>query len=81
MARTLPGSGLTNSVDPDTASPGDSESQVNLGSSGGVSLDEDFGYVGSNPGAINGTIWNDSDTDGALEGSEAGRYQGHGGSL
>ncbi len=75
---TLPngGAGLTNTVDPDTASPGDSKSTVNLGADpDGIDLDQDFGYRDtSDPNTIEGTLWNDRDADGLLEGAEPGRF-------
>ncbi len=65
---TLPG-GLINSVDPDTASPGDSQSIVTIGP-GGVNLLQDFGYIGD--GSIGNLVWNDVNADGVVDTGEAG---------
>jgi protocatechuate 3,4-dioxygenase beta subunit len=65
---TLP-TGLTNTVDPNTASPGDNRSTVIL-AAGGINLAQDFGYDGAN--TISGTIWRDTNADGSL--TEAGRF-------
>jgi uncharacterized repeat protein (TIGR01451 family) len=76
---TLPGggAGLTNTVDPDTANPGDSQSFVDLwADADGIDLAQDFGYVPTVPNSIGGTLWRDSDADGLLEGGEAGRFEG-----
>ncbi len=74
---TLPnaGAGLTNTVDPDAATA--SEAVVDLtGFANGRTLTQDFGYEATTPNTIGGTIWNDADADGTLEGTEAGRYAG-----
>jgi uncharacterized repeat protein (TIGR01451 family) len=73
---TLP-AGVTNTVDPDTASPGDSQSAVTLTSpSSMVNLAQDFGYRDtSGPNSISGTIWEDTNADGTLSG-ESGCFQG-----
>ena len=73
---TLPngGAGLTNSIDPDTSAPGNSESSVTLAAGNRINLDQDFGYIASNPGAISGTLWVDSNADGTL--TESGRFEG-----
>jgi uncharacterized repeat protein (TIGR01451 family) len=76
---TLPngGVGLTNTVDPDTTAPGDSQSTVVLGGVDPmIQLDQDFGYAADTPNTISGAIWNDVDADGALDGVETGRYEG-----
>ena len=75
---TLPngGAGLTNSVDPDTASPGDNESAVTLAAGSRINLAQDFGYIDSTPGTIGGTLWADTGADGTLDGSESGRFSG-----
>jgi len=71
---TLPYSGLSNTVDPDGAN--DSTSTVTI-AAGGINLLQDFGYRDTTlPNTIGGTIWNDTDADGTLEGMEAGRYSG-----
>lgn len=75
QASTLPYSGLTNFVDPDGGN--NSTSTVDLSLSGGINLNQDFGYRDqTNPNTISGTIWNDTDADGTLEGGESGRYAG-----
>lgn len=66
---TLPGggAGLTNSLDPDGGLANESDVTI---TGGNVNLDQDFGYTADNPGAIAGTIWEDTNADGAL--TEAG---------
>ena len=73
---TLPngGAGLTNSIDPD--GPTANQSTVNLSTSGPVDLDQDFGYTATAPGAVSGTIWDDSNANGSLQPGETGRYDG-----
>jgi uncharacterized repeat protein (TIGR01451 family)/fimbrial isopeptide formation D2 family protein len=72
---TLP-VGVTNTVDPDTANPGDSQSAVTL-AAGGVNVNQDFGYRDtSSPNTISGTIWRDSNADGVLDAGEIGRFDG-----
>ena len=66
---TLPngGVGLTNSFDPDGGTL--SQSTVNLATyAGGIALDQDFGYAAGTPNTIAGTIWNDANADGVLDG-------------
>ncbi len=71
-ANSLP-AGVTNTVDPDAGTA--SESAVTL-TSGQVNLAQDFGYRDtSNPNSVSGTLWRDTDADGALDASEAGRFQ------
>ena len=65
------GLGLINNVDPDAG--GDSESVVVL-AAGGIDLDQDFGYRESVPNAIAGTIWEDRNADGTLDGTESNRF-------
>ena len=71
---TLPnnGFGLTNNVDPDTASPGDSTSSINLAAVGGISLDQDFGYSANIGNTLSGTLWHDTDGEGDLDESGEG---------
>ncbi len=74
---TLPngGSGLINSIDPDDNTA--NESVVDLtGYTGGIALDQDFGYTATAPGVVSGTIWDDSNADGGLQPDETGRYAG-----
>ena len=76
---TLPGTlgQLTNTVDPNTASPGDNRSAVTLAAGSMTNLNQDFGYRDlTTPNSISGTIWRDTDADGTLDGAEAGRYGG-----
>jgi uncharacterized repeat protein (TIGR01451 family) len=76
VTSTLPGTALqlTNTVDPDTVSPGNSRSTVTI-TSGQIRLDQDFGYRDlTNPNIIEGTLWNDLDADGTVDGGEAGRF-------
>ena len=67
------GAGLVNTVDPDTANPGDSASLVTL-AEGEINLLQDFGYVG--PNTIGGTLWKDCDADGILDPEETPRWAG-----
>ncbi len=74
---TLPngGAGLTNTVDPDGGTA--NQSTVAISALDLVHLDQDFGYAAaSNPNTISGTIWNDVNANGVLNGSETGRYAG-----
>ena len=66
--------GLSNSVDPDGGA--DSTAVVDLSASGGIDLDQDFGYVPTTPNSISGTLWEDIDSDGTLESGETARYAG-----
>ena len=68
---TLPG-GLTNTVDPDGGTA--NQSTVNLATSGPTNLNQDFGYDGAN--TIAGTLWQDTDADGLLDGGESGGWAG-----
>ncbi len=72
---TLPnyGTTLTNFSDPDGGTP---HRAVFTLASGEIRLDQDFGYRSSAGHAIGGTLWNDTDADGSLEGGESGRYAG-----
>ena len=75
---SLPGTAgqLTNTVDPDTGSPGDSESSVVI-SGGNVNLTQDFGYKDeTTPNTIAGTVWNDTNADGTLDTGETLEYAG-----
>lgn len=57
------GADWTNSIDPDTASPGDAKSTVTL-IAGEINLNQDFGFVYSAAGAnISGSLWQDDDGD------------------
>ena len=67
------GADLVNTVDPDTANPGDNESLVTL-AEGEINLLQDFGYVG--PNTIGGTLWKDCDADGILDPEETPRWAG-----
>ena len=74
---TLPngGVGLVNTVDPDTAYPGDSISVVAI-DPGGINLLQDFGYVAAVPNTIGGTLWRDCNADGTLDLDEDPRWEG-----
>ena len=74
---TLPngGAGLVNAVDPDTASPGNSQSLVTI-AAGGINLLQDFGYVAVVPNAIGGTLWRDCNANGILDSDETPRWAG-----
>jgi uncharacterized repeat protein (TIGR01451 family) len=64
--------GVSNTVDPDGGSA--NLSMVTL-PAGGINLSQDFGYQSSsNPNTISGTLWSDTDSNGTLDGSEAGRF-------
>ncbi len=65
--------GLTNTVDPDTSDSPLNESGVTL-TAGEIKLDQDFGYQGTN--TISGTLWVDTNANGYLDASEAGRLAG-----
>lgn len=68
------GIGLTNTVDPDGGTA--NQSSVTIGT-GEINLLQDFGYRDTtNPNAIGGTIWEDRDADGSLEGGETDRFAG-----
>jgi hypothetical protein len=70
---TLPaaGAGLTNTVDPDAGA--DSTAVRDLGATGPVDPDADFGYqFETNPNLIGGTIWTDTDASGTLDTDEGG---------
>lgn len=78
---TLPngGAGLTNSVDPDGNTA--SESVIDLTNdpdtvNDGVNLGQDFGYSADTPRDISGTIWEDTNADGTLDGDEPDRFGG-----
>jgi len=71
---TVP-SGLTNSVDPDGSAPGDDiTDSFTLAASTG-DLTKDFGYKAISPNNITGTIWNDTDAEGTLDGTESDRFE------
>jgi len=67
--------GTTNNYDPDNAAPLN-QSQVPLTNALPTNLNQDFGYAASTPGSISGTLWNDVDASGLLDGGEAGRFAG-----
>ncbi|GAB4578212.1 MAG: hypothetical protein Fur0022_09460 [Anaerolineales bacterium] len=70
---TLP-AGVTNTVD--VGDPTLNEGGVAL-AAGGINLNQNFGYRDlTNPNTISGTIWNDTDADGTLEGTETARFAG-----
>ncbi len=61
---TLP-PGVTNSVDPDGGTPGESDTTL---PDGGEDLDQDFGYVPTTPGSIGNLVWEDHNADGVNDG-------------
>jgi len=67
LPATLP-AGVTNTVDPDTASPGDSRSSLTLSAAAPSNQAQDFGYRG--PGSLGDRVWIDSNGDG-LQGTVA----------
>ncbi|QDU19434.1 SdrD B-like domain-containing protein [Urbifossiella limnaea] len=67
VASTVP-AGLTNTVDPDTASPGDNTSSLTLSAGAPSNQAQDFGYRGT--GALGDRVWIDSDGD-SLQGAVA----------
>ncbi len=69
---TLP-SALSNTIDPDGGTA--NQSDVALGA-GEVNLAQDFGYTASTPNTLGGTLWNDADADGVLDGTETSRFRG-----
>lgn len=72
---SLPGGNVYyNSVDPDGAAPGASISTSDLAAKGGLDFTKDFGYAANTPYAIDGTVWEDNNADGTLDGSEATRF-------
>ncbi len=72
---SLPGGNIYfNSVDPDGAAPGTSMSTSDLATNGGLDFTKDFGYAANTPHAIDGTVWEDKNADGTLDGSEADRF-------
>ncbi len=68
------GAGWVNSVDPNTANPGDNESVTTLTAATPVDLTQDFGYISDDMNSLSGTIWPDTDGDGEL--AESGRFGG-----
>jgi len=72
---TLPngGSGFINSVDPDTAGTGDSQSVVTISPAAPTDLDQDFGYTGG-LNEISGTVFSDDDGNGIQD--ETGIFSG-----
>jgi uncharacterized repeat protein (TIGR01451 family) len=72
---TLPngGTGMTNSFDPDGSTSNESNVTLVVGE---INLDQDFGYNVTVPNTIGGTLWNDSDADGTLDGTESQRFAG-----
>ena len=65
-----------NTEDPDSPAAPDSTSTVTI-TGGNVDMDQDFGYQVTPAAANNlsGTIWEDADADGLLEGAEADRFE------
>jgi uncharacterized repeat protein (TIGR01451 family) len=72
---TLPGNGLglTNFVDPDGGTAHQSTLTLTAGE---INLAQDFGYRPSVPNSVGGTLWQDTDADGAQDGSETAIFSG-----
>lgn len=68
--------GLTNSIDPDGSAPGDNITNSFALAAGASNLSQDFGYKASSPHSISGTIWEDTNAEGTLDGSESTRFGG-----
>ncbi len=72
---SLPYAGLTNFVDPDGGTA--SSANVTLTSGAPVNSSQDFGYRdSSSPNTVSGTVWNDLDANGVLDGAESARFAG-----
>ena len=69
---TLP-AGITQTVDPDGIL--DNESSTPL-AAGEQIYTVDFGYEPVNPASLSGTVWEDTDADGVLDGTEPERFEG-----
>ncbi len=71
---TLP-PGVTNTVDPDGGA--NSTSVVTLTPAAPINLNQDFAYRDlSNPNTVGGTLWEDRNADGTLDGTEPTRFAG-----
>ena len=71
---TLP-TGVTNTVDPDGGA--NSTSVVTLTPAAPINLNQDFAYRDtSSPNTVGGTLWEDRNADGTLDGGEAARFAG-----
>ncbi|MCI5221947.1 MAG: hypothetical protein D3924_04585, partial [Candidatus Electrothrix sp. AR4] len=75
------GAGLNNTVDPDDGTASQSIVDLSTETDGvavndGIVLNQDFGYVPVTPNTVSGTLWNDLNGDGTLEGIETGRFDG-----
>jgi large repetitive protein len=76
LTATLPGDfgQLSNTVDPDGGTASESTLTITTGQ---INLAQDFAYRDlTAPNSISGTLWNDRDADGTLEGGESGRFEG-----
>ena len=75
---SLPGGDVyDNHDDADGGSPGDGSSTVDLSlATDGIDLDQDFGYQATTPVNISGTIWEDTNADGTLDGTETDLFAG-----
>ncbi len=73
---TLPGGDVyTNMEDPDAGTLG--TSTVDLSAAiDGINLDQDFGYVATNPVSISGSLWEDTNADGTFDASETDIFAG-----
>ncbi len=68
--------GVTNTVDPGSAAPLNESAVVNMAANS-ANYAQDFGHRDtSSPNSISGTLWRDTDVDGALDVTEAARLAG-----
>ena len=68
-------SGLSPSDDPDNSSPANNEGGAITITGGSNNLSQDFGYEASTLRTISGTIWEDKNAEGTLDGSENNRFE------
>ncbi len=68
--------GLTNSIDPDGSAPGDNITNSFALAAGASDLTKDFGYKATVSHTISGTIWEDTNAEGTLDGTETNRFVG-----
>jgi hypothetical protein len=67
--------GMNNTADPDAGTA--NESTVTISAGNLTNLNQDYGYTTqTDPGSINGTLWNDADSDGFQDAGETIPYQG-----
>ncbi len=73
-ATSIP-TGLATSFDPDGSAPADNEGGTVTIAGGSNDLDQDFGFKATIPYSITGTIWEDINAEGTLDGAEANRFE------